>query len=155
MKRKLDNKSIETKYEKLMELEKGQKTKKQIADQYGLAKSTLAIWVKKSDDIKNSYLNGDFTSKRKKLRTAGYPEVEEALLTWFKSTRDNNVPISGPFIMSKAEEFACRSSKCKTEVQTEARDFRLTCLLRGNICGHQQRCNGRVAKDSLHAFESI
>ena len=108
VKRKLDNKSIETKYEVLMELEKGQKTKKQIADQYGLAKSTLATWVKKADDIKNSYLNGDFTSTRKKLRIAGYPEVEEALLTWFKSARDNNVPISGPFMMSKAEEFACR-----------------------------------------------
>ena len=108
VKRKLDSKSIETKYEVLMELEKGPKTKKQIADQYGLAKSTLATWVKKADEIKNSYLNGDFSSTRKKLRTAGYPEVEEALLTWFKSARDNNVPISGPFMMSKAEEFACR-----------------------------------------------
>ena len=108
MKRKLDSKSIETKYEVLMELEKGQKTKKQIADQYGLAKSTLATWIKKADEIKNSYLSGDFSSTRKKLRTAGYPEVEEALLTWFKSARDNNVPISGPFMMSKAEEFACR-----------------------------------------------
>ena len=29
------------------------------------------------------------------------------LLTWFKSARDNNVPFSGSFMMSKAEEFAC------------------------------------------------
>ena len=42
------------------------------------------------------------------MRTAGDLEVEEALLTWFKSTRDNNVTISGPFMMSKGDEFVCR-----------------------------------------------
>ena len=91
VKRKLDNKSIATKYEVLMELKNGQKTKKQIADQYGLAKSTLPTWVKKADDIKNSYLYGDFTNARNKLRTAGYPEVEEALLTWARLFKANDI----------------------------------------------------------------
>ena len=36
VKRKLDAKSLETKYEVLMEVEKGQRTRKQIAEQYGL-----------------------------------------------------------------------------------------------------------------------
>ena len=34
--------------------------------------------------------------------SAGYPEVEEALLKWFKSARDINVPISGQFLIEKA-----------------------------------------------------
>ena len=106
VKRKLDAKSLETKYEVLMEVEKGQRTRKQIAEQYGLASSTLATWVKKAAEIKNSYLNGDYNSKRKRLRPAGYPEVEEALLKWFKSARDVNVPISGPFLMEKASDLA-------------------------------------------------
>ena len=80
MKHKLDNKSLEMKYEVLMEVEKGSRSKKKIADHYGLAQSTLSTWLKKADDIKNAFLNGDFSAKRKKLRTAGHPEVEEALL---------------------------------------------------------------------------
>ena len=108
VKRKLDNKSLETKYEVLIEVEKGTRSKKQIADQYGLAQSTLSTWLKKGEDIKNAYLNGDFSSKRKKLRTAGYPEVEEALLKWFKTARDHNVPISGPFMMQRAGELAVK-----------------------------------------------
>ena len=106
VKRKLDNKSLEMKYEVLMEVEKGVKTKKQIADHYGLAQSTLSTWLKKADGIKNAFLNSDFSAKRKKLRTAGYPEVEEALLKWYKTARDHNVPISGPFMMQRAGELA-------------------------------------------------
>lgn len=106
VKRKLDNKSLELKYEVLMEVEKGTRSKKQIADHYGLAQSTLSTWLKKADEIKNAFLTGDFSAKRKKLRTAGYPEVEEALLKWFKTARDHNVPISGPFMMQRAVDLA-------------------------------------------------
>ena len=68
---------------------------------YELASSTLATLVKTAAEIKNSYLNRDYKSKRKPLRPAGYPEVEEALLKWFKSARDVNVPISCPFLKRK------------------------------------------------------
>ena len=61
VKRKLDNKSLEIKYEVLMEVEKGVKTKKQIADHYGLAQNTLSTWLKKADGIKNAFLNSDFS----------------------------------------------------------------------------------------------
>ena len=67
VKRKLDNKSLEPKYEVLMEVEKGTISKKQIADHYGLAQSTLSTWLKKADNIKNAFLNGDYSAKRKKL----------------------------------------------------------------------------------------
>ena len=39
-------------------------------------------------------------------RTAGYYEVEEALLNWFKAVRDQNVPICGPIMKQPAEELA-------------------------------------------------
>ena len=106
VKRKLDNKSLEPKYEVLMEVEKGTRSKKQIADQYGLAQSTLSTWLKKAEDIKNAFLNGDYSSKQKKLRAAGFPEVEAALLKWFKTAQDHNVPISGPLMIQRAGELA-------------------------------------------------
>ena len=108
MKRKLDNKSLELKYEVLMEVEKGTRSKKQIAHHYGLAQleSTLSTWLKKADDIRNAFLNGEFSSRCKKLCTTGYPEVEEAILKWFKAVQDQNVPISGPIMMQRAEELA-------------------------------------------------
>lgn len=36
------------------------------------------------------------------MRTVGYPEVKDALLEWFKTPRDQNVPISGPFMAEKS-----------------------------------------------------
>ena len=38
----------------------------------------------------------------------GYPEVEEALLKWFKAALDQNVPITGPFMMEKSSGLAKR-----------------------------------------------
>ncbi|XP_039761885.1 tigger transposable element-derived protein 6-like [Pararge aegeria] len=35
-----------------------------------------------------------------------YPEVEKCLCTWIKQARNNNIPISGPMIKEKAQEFA-------------------------------------------------
>ena len=99
-------KSLEMKYKVLMEVEKDSSSKKQIANHYGLAQSTLSTWLKKADGIKNAFLNGDFSAKRKKLPTAGDPEVEEALLKWSKTARDHNIPLSGPFMMQHARELA-------------------------------------------------
>ena len=97
MKRKLD-KSLETKYEVLMEIKKGIRSKKQIVDHYGLNKSTLSTWLKKADNIKSILLIGYFSAKPKKILAATYPEVKEALLKWFKTSLDNNVPVAIPFI---------------------------------------------------------
>ena len=105
MKHKLD-KSLELKYEVLMEVENGTRSKKQIADHYKLVQSTLSTCLKKADDIKNAFLNSEFSSRCKELRTAGYPEVEEALLQWLKAVRDQNVSISGPIMMQQAKELA-------------------------------------------------
>ena len=47
-----------------------------------------------------------FKPDRKRLRTAAYEDVEEALVIWFKSRRDQNVPISGSILRAKAEELS-------------------------------------------------
>ena len=38
------------------------------------------------------------------MRTAAYPELEDALLTWHRMVRDQNIPVSGPMLQHKAED---------------------------------------------------
>lgn len=40
---------------------------------------------------------------RKKMRTAAYKVTEEAVLQWFKTARDQNVPVFGPLFITKAQ----------------------------------------------------
>lgn len=106
IKRKLDAKSYETKYDAIMTVERGGKSKKQIAADFGIPMSTLSTWLKKSEDIKTKYLSGEMGAQRKKCRTAKFPEIEEALLKWFKTVRNQNVAISGDLLREKARCFA-------------------------------------------------
>ena len=52
------------------------------------------------------------------MRTAAYLEVEEALVSWLKYARSQNVPISVPILQTKAEKLAAELGfddfKCST-----------------------------------------
>ena len=52
------------------------------------------------------------------MRSAVYPEVEEALVSWLKFAQSQNTPISGPVLQTKAEELATEFGyddfKCST-----------------------------------------
>ena len=104
VKRKLKVQTIETKYEAIVAVEKGEKTKTAIAEQYGVPLNILSTWLKNKEKIMNAFQK--FNPKRKNIKTATFSDVEEATVKWFKSARDRNVPVSGPFLATKAEEFA-------------------------------------------------
>ncbi|XP_062622348.1 tigger transposable element-derived protein 4-like [Saccostrea cucullata] len=59
-----------------------------------------------------------FGPQRKKMRKATYENTEQAVLQWFKAARDKNIPVSGPLLMAKSEEFATQLGdtqfKCST-----------------------------------------
>ncbi|GBN20177.1 Tigger transposable element-derived protein 4 [Araneus ventricosus] len=42
----------------------------------------------------------------KKIQIAGYPDLEECLIKWFKQCRDCNLPIGGNELKENAEQFA-------------------------------------------------
>ena len=42
----------------------------------------------------------------KRLRKLECTDIDEALLMWFKQKRSENVPVSGPLLMTKAEKLA-------------------------------------------------
>ena len=41
--------------------------------------------------LRKKYLSGEMGSQRKKCRIAKFPEVEEALLKWFKNKGNNKI----------------------------------------------------------------
>ena len=49
---------------------------------------------------------------KKCARPAKHENVEEALLRWFIGARSENVGLSGPILMSKAEDLAKGLGKC-------------------------------------------
>ena len=53
-----------------------------------------------------AFESSTFRPDRKRLRTAAYTDVEDALLLWFKQARSQGVPVSGPILQIKARELA-------------------------------------------------
>lgn len=41
----------------------------------------------------------------KRTRGPDIPDVDACILKWFKQAQDKNIPISGPIIRAKAEQF--------------------------------------------------
>jgi hypothetical protein len=103
-KRKLDVKTLETKFQAISEVEKGVLKKKAIADKFGIPANTLSTWMKNAEKIKTQYC--EIGSDRKRARLCEYPDVEEAVTSWFKAARAEKIPLSGPFIQAKALKLA-------------------------------------------------
>ena len=108
VKRKLSNYSTEYKYQALEEVDKGLKSKSEIARDLGIPQNTLSTWVKSADKIRENYHNQHFGPQRKRMRTAQFSDIEEALYKWFQTQRDKNLPVSGPMLQSKAEDLASK-----------------------------------------------
>lgn len=89
----------------IREVEKGVKKKSQIAKDFGIPPNTLSTYLKNKDKILNSAINEN-GKDRKRARGPENPDVDECVLKWFKQARDKKIPLSGPLVRAKAEEFA-------------------------------------------------
>ena len=105
-KRKCIVQSIETKYKAIIEVEAGLKKKAQIAREFNVPSNTLSTWLKSKDKIKEAFENSSFGPKTKRMRTALYQELEQALDIWFKEIRLKDANIFGPIIKNMAETLA-------------------------------------------------
>ena len=79
-----------------------------IAKEYEISKACVAGINKNRQSFREIEETNDINLKSKKLRTAIYPELEDSLLSWFKNTRSDNIPISGPLLCEKATQLACQ-----------------------------------------------
>ncbi|WAR03293.1 TIGD4-like protein, partial [Mya arenaria] len=101
-KRKCDTKTIEVKFNAILEVEKGVKTKTQIARELNINGSTLSTWLKNTAAIKEGFRN--FDPKRKKMRSGKWEELEAELISWLANTDDKTV--NGNVLKMKAVQLA-------------------------------------------------
>jgi hypothetical protein len=95
--------SVEEKVKVITEIESGKK-KADVCREFGLVNSTVqTIWKNRGKIVSSFEQNG---SGIKRLRKPERNDVDEALLKWFKQQRSENVPVSGPLLMVRAEELA-------------------------------------------------
>ncbi|KAG0411426.1 hypothetical protein HPB47_011441 [Ixodes persulcatus] len=83
-------------------------SRRQVMERYDVERSTLATYVKNEAEILRAFESEKFNVKRKRLRKAAHPKLEEALLRWIVSARDAQLPLSGPLICAQAEKHAVK-----------------------------------------------
>ena len=77
-----------------------------VASQYNVSQTTVSSILKNSEKLKEKIYGGEVNAMVKRQRLPHQPKVDSALLSWFKKARANNIPVSGPVLRLKAEEFA-------------------------------------------------
>ena len=94
--------SLDKKAEIILAVDKAPPTKKkkEIAADFGILPNTLSTILKNRSSILDNQQQQVLDPQRKRFRTAKHPDVEEALLKWFKNARDKNL------LMTKARLFA-------------------------------------------------
>ncbi|XP_065692179.1 tigger transposable element-derived protein 4 [Patagioenas fasciata] len=97
--------SIEEKIDIISAVESGTK-KADIAAKYGIKKNSLSSIMKNKEKVLEAFESLRFDPKRKRLRTAFYSDLEEALVKWYRIAQCLNVPVNGPMLRLKANDFA-------------------------------------------------
>lgn len=106
MSRSCSSVPISKKAEILRELLETGASQKFISQKHSIPRQTLNSWMKKKDEIFTSVDQSNFHTKRKRMRKCVDSDIEDCLLKWFKQKRSENVPLSGPILISKANDFA-------------------------------------------------
>ncbi|KAK8783818.1 hypothetical protein V5799_009818 [Amblyomma americanum] len=78
----------------------------EIADEFGIACSSLSTILKNNASILNALGNGASESN-KTVTAAAFPDVDKAVFAWFCEQSANKVPLSGRMLQQKVLDFAC------------------------------------------------
>ncbi|NXE88582.1 TIGD4 protein, partial [Menura novaehollandiae] len=97
--------SIEEKIDIISAVESGKK-KADIAAKYGIKRNSLSSIMKNKEKVLEAFETLRFDPERKRLRTAFYADLEEALMKWYRIAQCLNVPVNGPMLRLKANDFA-------------------------------------------------
>ncbi|XP_067896342.1 major centromere autoantigen B-like [Heterodontus francisci] len=99
--------TIEEKYKIIKYVEEHpEKMKKVVAQKFNIPPATLSTYLKNRERITADHQQ-NFSSQRKRMRTSAFPDVESALLGWFKQVRTANLPgLSDLILLEKANELA-------------------------------------------------
>ncbi|XP_041251671.1 tigger transposable element-derived protein 4 [Onychostruthus taczanowskii] len=97
--------TIEEKIDIISAVESGKK-KADIAAKYGIKRNSLSSIMKNKEKVLEAFETLRFDPKRKRLRTAFYADLEEALMKWYRIAQCLKVPVNGPMLRLKANDFA-------------------------------------------------
>lgn len=103
-KRKHKTLTLPEKWEIIKRYDRGE-TPTVISTVYGIGRPTIYDILKSRDKIEKFVKSVEDHSKRKTLKMSEYPQVEEALYSWFKQQRNRHAPISGDILKEKAKFF--------------------------------------------------
>ena len=96
------NISVTEKYKALQKIEEGKSTKKSVAEKHRVKKNTISTWIADKRKIFEAHESGQVNSSRKKLKKSANKDLDEAVFTWFKNARSNNIPVNGIIIKKRA-----------------------------------------------------
>ena len=96
--------TLEIKYKAILVVEKGLKTKTQIAKDFVVPLNTLSTWLKKADAYKKVYETKGFGPQNKRMKKTNFEDVDDALDAWMREAHASDIPISGPILQAKAQE---------------------------------------------------
>lgn len=102
--------TLETNLQILKDLDEKRLKQSEIAQSYGISKSTVSVLVKNRQAIEEACTSSQFQPNRKRMRTGKEDKVDEALYSWFKQTRAMNVPVSGTLMTAAASDLAAEMS---------------------------------------------
>lgn len=94
--------------ELINEVDKGFKSKRELAEDYGIAPSTLCGIMVNRTKIMEAFHSQAYNPERKKFRKSSFQDVELELLKWISQWRKRDVPFNGPKLAEKAKEIAKR-----------------------------------------------
>ena len=99
--------SLQDKYYGIQHLVRKKCTQQQIFEELQVSKSAVITWMskEKSDSIKEAYESFQ-SSKRKRLRSSYYQDLDLTVFEWFKQNSSLKIPINAPILFNKAEHFA-------------------------------------------------
>ncbi|XP_046330982.2 tigger transposable element-derived protein 4-like [Haliotis rufescens] len=95
----------DVKFQIISAVNAGKKSKKEIADEFGVPKSTLDTIIKQRQSIIYKFQLSEYGAARKRFQSSANKDVD-ALFEWFNAVRSKNIPWSGHIIISMAKEFA-------------------------------------------------
>ena len=104
--RKVFNLTLEKKAELIAAVDQGNRTKWVLAEEYGIAPSTLCGIMVNRVRIMEAFHNQAYKPERKKFRKSSFQDLEEELLKIVIQWQSMKVPFNGPKLMEKAKEIA-------------------------------------------------
>ena len=153
--RKCNHLSIADKIKILDTAKSSEKPKNEVAKIFNIPFSTLSTVLKNESKIREQFSNGDFNRKRK--RNVEFPDLEQAVITWFTQCRDNKINLSGVILRQKAEEFAkalgyndFRASSGWLEKFKRRHD-----IVFRKICGESADVNADICDDWVNRLKTI